>query len=178
MASSLSVRVADRLQQWAQPYRGEAGYSLVGAVIGATAPEQLAELRAHLSGIVFLVPGYGTQGASAIDVAGAFDNDGLGALVNSSRGITHAYERPAYQARFGENWQAAIEQAVHDMVDDLAANTQRQDGSEPMRADRHTNLTLHDSGKANGVPCGITLSRSKRTPGFRLRIDVRPSKRG
>jgi orotidine-5'-phosphate decarboxylase len=115
--------VAGRLQQWAQPHRGEAGYSLVGAVVGATGPEQLTELRAHLPGIVFLVPGYGTQGASAIDVAGAFDNDGLGVLVNNSRGITYAYERPAYHARFGQNWQAAIEQAVRDMIDDLAANT-------------------------------------------------------
>ena len=56
-------------------------------------------------------------------MAGAFDDDGLGALINNSRGITHAYERPAYRARFGENWQAAIEQAVRDMIDDLAANT-------------------------------------------------------
>ena len=48
---------------------------------------------------------------------------GLGVLVNNSRGITYAYERPAYHARFGENWQRAIEQAVHDMIADLAANT-------------------------------------------------------
>lgn len=115
--------VADRLQQWAQPYRGESGYSLVGAVVGATAPDQLTELRAHLPGVVFLVPGYGTQGASASDVAGGFDDNGLGVLVNNSRGITYAYERPAYHARFGENWQKAIEQAVVDMIADLAANT-------------------------------------------------------
>jgi orotidine-5'-phosphate decarboxylase len=115
--------VADRLQQWAEPHRGETGYSLVGAVVGATCPEQLAELRAQLPGIVFLVPGYGTQGGSASDVAGAFDEDGLGAVINNSRGITHAYERSAYVARFGGNWQAAIEQAVRDMIDDLAANT-------------------------------------------------------
>jgi orotidine-5'-phosphate decarboxylase len=115
--------VADRVQQWAEPYRGETGYSLLGAVVGATAPEQLTELRAHLPGIVFLVPGYGTQGASAADVAGAFDNEGLGAIVNNSRGITYAYARPGYHARFGGNWQSAIEQAVHDMIDDLAANT-------------------------------------------------------
>ncbi len=115
--------VADRLRQWAQPHRGETGYSLVGAVVGATGPEQLAELRENLPGILFLVPGYGTQGAGARDVASAFDDDGLGALVNNSRGITYAYERPAFQSRFGSNWQRAVEQAVRDMIEDLAANT-------------------------------------------------------
>jgi orotidine-5'-phosphate decarboxylase len=115
--------VADRLQEWAKPHRGKSGYSLVGAVVGATYPEQLAELRECLPGIVLLVPGYGIQGASASEVAGAFDNDGLGALVNNARGITYAYERATYRARFGDNWQAAIEQALRDMIDDLAANT-------------------------------------------------------
>jgi len=115
--------VATRLAQWAQPYRGELGYSLAGAVVGATYPEQLAELREALPGVLFLVPGYGTQGATARDIAAAFDADGLGALVNNSRGITFAYERPAYHARFGADWQSAIAQAVHDMIDDLAANT-------------------------------------------------------
>lgn len=116
--------VADRLRQWAAPYRGESGYSLAGAVVGATYPGQLAELRAALPEIPLLVPGYGTQGGTARDVAAAFDDRGLGALINNSRGITHAYERPAYRARFAQNWQAAVEQAVRDMVDDLAANTQ------------------------------------------------------
>ena len=53
----------------------------------------------------------------------AFDEDGLGALINNSRGITFAYQRPAYHARFGDDWQAAVAQAVRDMIDDLAANT-------------------------------------------------------
>jgi orotidine-5'-phosphate decarboxylase len=83
----------------------------------------LAELRECLPGTVLLVPGYGTQGASASEVAGAFDHEGLGALVNNSRGIIYAYGRAAYHARFGGNWQAAIEQALRDMIDDLAANT-------------------------------------------------------
>ncbi len=115
--------VADRVRQWAEPHRGELGYSFVGAVVGATAPEQLAELRAKCPGIVFLVPGYGVQGASARDVAGAFDEHGLGALVNNSRGLIYAYGRPEYHARFGSHWQGAVEQAVRDMIDDLAANT-------------------------------------------------------
>jgi orotidine-5'-phosphate decarboxylase len=115
--------VAERLAQWAAPHRGESGYSLVGAVVGATYPLQLAELRAELPGVLFLVPGYGTQGGSAQDVAGAFDADGLGALINNSRGLTFAYARPAFQARFGDGWQRAIEQAVQEMIDDLAQNT-------------------------------------------------------
>ena len=94
-----------------------------GAVVGATYPEQLAELRESLPGVPLLVPGYGSQGATARDVAGAFDSDGLGALINNSRGITFAYQRSAYHARFGNDWQAAIDQAVRDMIDDLAANT-------------------------------------------------------
>lgn len=115
--------VADRLRQWAAPYVSESGYSLVGAVVGATYPGQLAELRDALPGIPLLVPGYGTQGGTSRDVAAAFDPHGLGALINNSRGITHAYERPAYRARFAERWQAAIDQAVRDMIEDLAANT-------------------------------------------------------
>lgn len=115
--------VAERLAQWAAPQRGEAGYSLVGAVVGATYPQQLAELREALPGVFFLVPGYGTQGGSAQDVAAAFDADGLGAIVNSSRGLTFAYQRPAYRQKFGADWQGAIAQAVRDMIDDLAENT-------------------------------------------------------
>jgi orotidine-5'-phosphate decarboxylase len=115
--------VADRVLEWAKPYRGERGYSLVGAVVGATYPEQLAELREALPGVPLLVPGYGSQGASGCDVAGAFDSEGCGALINNSRGITFAYQRAAYHTRFGADWQAAIDQAVHDMIDDLATNT-------------------------------------------------------
>ena len=119
----LYQHVAERLKQWAAPHRGASGYSLVGAVVGATYPEQLNELRALLPGVFFLVPGFGSQGGTAIDVAGAFDDDGLGALINNARGITFAYTRAAYRARFGSDWQLAVEQALRDMIGDLAANT-------------------------------------------------------
>jgi orotidine-5'-phosphate decarboxylase len=115
--------VADRLRQWAAPYMDQSGYSLVGAVVGATSPRQLAELRQALPGVLFLVPGYGTQGAISHDVAAAFDENGFGALINSSRGLTFAYDRPNAIARFGDRWQSAIDQAVRDMIEDLAANT-------------------------------------------------------
>jgi len=120
---ALYRHVADRLAGWAEPYRGDTRYSLLGAVVGATYPEQLAELRESLPGVPFLVPGYGAQGGSAQDVAPGFDEQGLGAIINSSRGLTFAYTKAAAKARFGDNWQGAIEQAVKDMADDLAANT-------------------------------------------------------
>jgi orotidine-5'-phosphate decarboxylase len=115
--------VASRLRDWAEPYAAGFGYSLVGAVVGATYPGQLAELRAELPRVPFLVPGYGSQGATSKDVAAAFDEDGLGALINNSRGIIGAHGRPAYRDRFGDRWQGAVEQAVRDMIEDLAAHT-------------------------------------------------------
>lgn len=115
--------VAEKLADWAAPHLGQSGYSLVGAVVGATYPAELAELRAALPGVPFLVPGYGAQGGSATDVAPAFDADGLGALINNSRGITFAYQKPAARARFGDDWRAAIDLAVRDMIDDIAAHS-------------------------------------------------------
>ncbi|WP_435007257.1 orotidine-5'-phosphate decarboxylase [Tundrisphaera lichenicola] len=115
--------VAEKLSEWAEPHRGASGYSLVGAVVGATYPAELAELRQALPGIPFLVPGYGTQGGTASDIAPAFDDQGLGALVNNSRGIAFAYKKPAAIARFGDDWKAAVAQAVRDMADDLAAHS-------------------------------------------------------
>ncbi|MDR0821499.1 MAG: orotidine-5'-phosphate decarboxylase [Oscillospiraceae bacterium] len=72
---------------------GEFGFGGLGAVVGATYPEQLAELRAKYKSVFFLVPGYGAQGGKASDVAKAFDENGLGAIVNSSRAIMTAYQK-------------------------------------------------------------------------------------
>lgn len=113
--------VAERLADWAAPHRGESGYSAIGAVVGATYPEELGELRAALPGIFFLVPGYGAQGASARDVVGALDADGLGAIINSARGIGFAYRRPDLRDRFGADWQGAVAEAAREMIADLAA---------------------------------------------------------
>ncbi len=115
--------VAEHLARWALPVRGGSGYSLLGAVVGATYPAELAELRSALPGVLFLVPGYGSQGGTAADVAAAFDADGLGALVNNSRGLTFAYKKPELRARFGDDWQAAIDHALSAMIADLATNT-------------------------------------------------------
>ena len=76
-----------------EPSVGAHGYGKVGAVVGATYPEQLKELRAKMPNTFFLVPGYGAQGGKAQDVALAFDKNRLGAIVNSSRGIMCAYKK-------------------------------------------------------------------------------------
>jgi len=91
--------VAKLVSKWAQRLPGRRGYSGVGAVVGATFPEQAAALRKLLPGVPFLVPGYGAQGGSAQDVACCFDEDGYGAIVNSSRGIIFAYEGAQWEER-------------------------------------------------------------------------------
>jgi orotidine-5'-phosphate decarboxylase len=86
-------RVADLVKEWAAGSYGERGYASVGAVVGATHPRIAATLRDRLPGIPFLAPGYGAQGASATDLACAFDGRGTGCLVNSARAILYAYRR-------------------------------------------------------------------------------------
>ena len=80
-------------EQWGSHTENNYGYSRVGAVVGATYPEQLAEMRQKMPHTFFLVPGYGAQGGGANDVAGAFDKNGLGAVVNSSRAILTAWKK-------------------------------------------------------------------------------------
>ena len=93
-------------------------YSNVGAVVGATYPEMSRILRGSCL-TYFLVPGYGAQGGTAEDLRHCFNEDGLGAIVNSSRGIIAAYRQEKY-ARFGaEHFGEASRQAVEDMVEDI-----------------------------------------------------------
>lgn len=80
-------------EAWGSSQRGIGDYSAVGAVVGATYPEQLAELREKLPHTMFLVPGYGAQGGGAKGIAGAFDANGRGAIVNSSRAIMCAWKK-------------------------------------------------------------------------------------
>lgn len=102
----------------------EGQYGSVGAVVGATYPQQQTELRELMPHTWFLVPGFGAQGATAADVAGAFDSEGLGAIVNSSRGIIFAHLLPAYKDKFGDQqWQAAAEAATLDMIAQLREAT-------------------------------------------------------
>lgn len=99
-ASTVADQVADLVEQWGAGTRGEHGYSRVGAVVGATHPEEGAALRRRMPHTFFLVPGYGAQGGSASDVAGMFDADGSGAIVNSSRGIIGAWRKDPRAADF------------------------------------------------------------------------------
>ena len=113
-------RVADHVEELASQSAGQRGYGSVGAVVGATYPAQLAELRAAMPHTWFLVPGYGSQGGTAADVAAAFDGKGLGAIINNSRGIIFAHERREYAERFGAaRWQEAVEAATRDMIAEL-----------------------------------------------------------
>lgn len=96
---------------------GTSGYGAVGAVVGATHPEQAAILRRLLPHTFFLVPGYGAQGATAADLAVCFDEHKTGAIVNSSRGIICAYRQPRYA---GLSFKRAAAAAATDMREDLA----------------------------------------------------------
>ena len=85
--------MGDMCEEWGKDQIGKYGYSSVGAVVGATYPEQLSELRKRLPHTMFLVPGYGAQGGGAEGLKGAFDEKGLGAIVNSSRAVMCAYKK-------------------------------------------------------------------------------------
>lgn len=114
-------RVAKHVEGLAAATASDCGYGAVGAVVGATYPEQLVELRRDMPHTWFLVPGYGSQGGKAADAAAAFDERGLGAIVNNSRGIIFAHERPEYARFRADNWQGAVEAATLAMIEDLAA---------------------------------------------------------
>lgn len=106
--------------KWGEAYIGDEGYSRIGAVVGATHKEQGKALRAIMPKTYFLVPGYGAQGATAEDLAGCFNKDGLGAIVNSSRGIIAAYKKSEYSKEYSEKEYAkASRKAVLDMKADL-----------------------------------------------------------
>lgn len=99
----------------------ECEYGPIGSVVGATYPEELSELRALMPNSWFLIPGFGAQGGKAKDIAGGFDANGLGAIVNSSRGINFAYENEKYAQL--PNWQDAVRQATEDSIEQLREHT-------------------------------------------------------
>ncbi len=99
---------------------GSYGYSNVGMVVGGTAPRVTTALRQKYDKVWFLVPGYGSQGAEAADCVRFCKPDGTGALINASRSIIYAYEKPKYKGQFGDDWKRCIEQAVIDAKVDLA----------------------------------------------------------
>ena len=110
--------VGEKVNEWAMQCMGD-DYSYIGAVVGATYPEMGKTLRKIRPKSFILVPGYGAQGGKAEDLVHFFNEDGLGAIVNSSRGIIAAYAKEEY-AKFGElNFADASRQAALDMINDI-----------------------------------------------------------
>ncbi|MCW8133916.1 MAG: orotidine-5'-phosphate decarboxylase [Planctomycetota bacterium] len=113
--------VAEMVNALGAKHRGASGYSPVGAVVGATYPQQARALREKMPESIFLVPGYGAQGGTAQDAALCFRN-GAGAVVNSSRGIIFAYKQDPYASRFGESrFAEAARAAAEKMAEELNA---------------------------------------------------------
>lgn len=115
-------QVADLVSKWGEDTIGKHGYSKVGAVVGATHPAQGVELRKRMPHTFFLVPGYGAQGGKGADLKGFFDEDGVGCIVNSSRGIIAAYKKdPEFgdEKTVGAEFAKASRKAVIAMKQDL-----------------------------------------------------------
>ncbi len=111
--------VGEQVAKWGETCMGGSSYSNIGAVVGATYPEMGKVLRKVMPKTYILVPGYGAQGGTAKDLAPYFNEDGLGAIVNSSRGIIAAYRQPAYE-KYGETGYAeAARQAALAMKKDI-----------------------------------------------------------
>lgn len=116
--------VADTVEALNTEHWPQDDYGSVGAVVGATWPEELQQLRDRMPHTPLLVPGYGSQGGTAADVAGAFDANGLGGTINSSRGINFAHRKEPWATDLGEaRWREAVEAATHAMISDLRTHT-------------------------------------------------------
>lgn len=111
-------RMGKLVEEWGKDTVGKYGYSAVGAVVGATHPEEAARLRKLLPSTFFLIPGYGAQGGNAEMLKVCFDKNGLGGIVNNSRAIICAYKKPEYS---GMNYYDAARAACIDMQQDLAS---------------------------------------------------------
>lgn len=114
----LYAHVADQVVRWGEESM-DGDWSNVGAVVGATYPEMLSQLRVRMPHSFFLVPGYGAQGGTAEDLRAAFDSEGIGAVVNSSRGIIAAWKKDRYAAFGAMGFAEAARQAVTDMIADI-----------------------------------------------------------
>ncbi len=113
----LYERMGKLVEGWGSGCIGKYGYSDVGAVVGATHPEEAAKLRAELPHTFFLIPGYGAQGGNAKMLQCCFDKNGLGGIVNNSRGIICAYRKPQFS---GMGYAEAARAACLDMQQDLS----------------------------------------------------------
>jgi orotidine-5'-phosphate decarboxylase len=112
----LYERIAETIHDLGQQLVGECRYSSIGAVIGATFPEDARRLRSLLPRSYILIPGYGAQGAGGREAAACFNEDGLGAIVNSARGITYSYSNPNLTA---ESFKESVRENTLRMIDDI-----------------------------------------------------------
>ncbi len=115
----LYEHVGAKVDEWGKDLIGKCGYSSVGAVVGATYPEVGKVMRQVMPNTYILVPGYGAQGGKGKDLVHFFNDDGLGAIINSSRGIIAAYKNDAYSKCGEEGYADAARQAVIDMREDI-----------------------------------------------------------
>lgn len=114
------VHVAEKIATWGSELIGEHGYSSIGAVVGATYPEEIKVLREKMKHVFFLIPGYGAQGGKAEDIRLALDNNNLGALINSSRGLMYAYKSNLWKDKFkSEEFANATRAEAIKMKDEL-----------------------------------------------------------
>lgn len=119
---TLFEAVAKEVESLALGTVGEGGYGAVGAVVGATYPEQLGMLREKMPHSILLIPGFGAQGGGVEDVKPGFDSNGVGAIVNSSRGIIFAYNNREFAA---DNWQKSVEMACRKMTKQLSISAMK-----------------------------------------------------
>lgn len=117
--------VGEKVAQWGEDCMGDS-YSYIGAVVGATYPEMGKVLRKIMPKSFILVPGYGAQGGKGADLVHFFNEDGLGAIINSSRGIIAAYQQEKYAKYGAENFGEASRAAVEDMIADISGALQNR----------------------------------------------------
>ena len=120
------VQLAELVEKWGEELRGKYNYSSIAAVVGATYPEQLKQIRKLAPHTYFLIPGYGAQGGKAEDIALGFDDKGLGGIVNASRSLMCAYKSDKWKEKFKEEEfaKAARAEAIR-MRDEINANLKK-----------------------------------------------------
>ena len=117
------LQVANLVEKWGEELRGKYGYSSIAAVVGATYPKQLEQIRTIAPHTYFLIPGYGAQGGKAEDIAFGFDKNGLGGIVNASRSLMCAYQSDRWKEQYTEQEYAKATRAeAIRMKEDLMAN--------------------------------------------------------
>ena len=114
--------MGDLVAKWGMDLIGDEGYSSVGAVVGATFPEEAKVLRSGIKNALFLVPGYGAQGGNADSVVNCFNRDGRGAIVNSSRNVLYAYQKKGDEKNYMEH----AREAALEMKNDIAAALKKE----------------------------------------------------